>query len=189
MLPIPNDEPTLIARAQSDPQAFALLYDRYVERVYAYAFRQSGDESLAQDITAATFEKALRHLQRYRWQGQSFCAWLYRIARNESIACYRKQRWLVPLGWALRPAEPVEQAVQRHHQHATLLAALARLSSADRQVLTLRFFEELSSAEVAEVVGCSLPNVYLRLHRALARLRREVDRLERISGETPYVPS
>jgi len=69
----------------------------------------------------------------------------------------------------------VEQAVQAHEQTRVLWAALAYISQADRQLLTLRFFEELSSAEVANILGCSLPQLYLRLHRALKRLRKQID--------------
>ena len=57
------DEQNLIERARRDPQAFAELYDRYVDRIYAYVFRRTGEVVLAQDVTSATFEKALRHLQ------------------------------------------------------------------------------------------------------------------------------
>ncbi|GIK55769.1 MAG: hypothetical protein HND44_03030 [Chloroflexi bacterium] len=68
-----NDQ-TLIEQAKHDPQAFARLYDRYVDRIYRYAYRQTGDEALAQDVTAVTFERALRHIQRYQWRGQSVLA-------------------------------------------------------------------------------------------------------------------
>jgi RNA polymerase sigma-70 factor (ECF subfamily) len=175
-LPIDNDEQRLVELACQDSQAFGALYDRYVDRIYAYAARQSnGDATLAQDITAATFEKALRHLQRYRWQGVSFCAWLYRIARNELIQHHRRQRFLAPFSnWQASEAR-VEKAAQANEQRDELHEALSRLPAKDREVITLRFFEELSSAEVAEVLNCSTSQVYLRLHRALGRLRQELE--------------
>jgi RNA polymerase sigma-70 factor (ECF subfamily) len=55
------NEPSLIVQAQRDPQAFAQLYDRYVDRIFAYTFRQTGDEALAQDVNSATFEKAVSY--------------------------------------------------------------------------------------------------------------------------------
>lgn len=172
-----SDELTLIQRAQSDPQAFATLYDRYVDRIFSYAYRQTGDEALAQDVTSATFEKALRHLRRYRWQGKIFCAWLYRIARNEAIGLHRKQRLLAPLEWARGSSPDSEQTVERRQQADELNRALANLAGKDREVLTLHFFEELSSAEVAEILGCTTNSVYVRLHRAQERLRKELERL------------
>src|SRR6185437_10519764 len=81
-----------IEQARNDSAAFAALYDCYIERIYVYVARQTGDDDLAKDITAATFEKALRNLRRYRWQGVSFGAWLFRIAHNEIVQHYRKQK-------------------------------------------------------------------------------------------------
>ncbi len=168
------DEPELIRRAQRDRQAFGALYDRYMRRIYAFAYRCTGDTALAQDVTAATFEKALRHLGRFRWQGVSFGAWLYRIARNEIMQAFRRARFVEPLSeWHV-----ADEPSPDDHQHDALYAAFAGLSASDRELLTLRFFEEMSSAEVAQVLGCSVNNVYMRLHRALGRLRQAVEKLE-----------
>lgn len=181
-MPETNDR-ILVERAQREPRAFAALYDRYVGRIYAYAYRQTNNEALAKDVTSATFEKALRHIRGYRWQGVSFCAWLYRIARNEIIQHHRRRRWLAPL-LGQRPdnghvsAERMpETAVQAGERRQELQAALARLSAQDREIVTLRFFEELSSEGVAEILGCSTDNVYVRLHRALKRLRQQLELL------------
>ena len=185
-MPETNDQ-ILVERAQREPQAFAALYDRYVGRIYAYAYRQTNNEALARDVTSATFEKALRHIRGYRWQGVSFCAWLYRIARNEIIQHHRRRRLLAPL-LGQRPdngqigGRSPEAAVQVSERRQELQAALARLSAQDREIVTLRFFEELSSEEVAEILACSTDNVYVRLHRALKRLRRQLELLA-VTGE------
>ena len=182
------DEQNLIERARRDPQAFAELYDRYVDRIYAYVFRRTGEVVLAQDVTSATFEKALRHLQRKVWKGQSYCAWLYRIAHNELVAHHRQNGRLAPLPAEQAGEMDVEGYVQRSQQRRSLREAFARLSESDREVLSLRLYEELSSAETAEILGCSIQNVYVRLHRALERLRRELQDSEDNTGEQNYVP-
>ncbi|MAT97809.1 MAG: hypothetical protein CL608_11745 [Anaerolineaceae bacterium] len=92
-----QDEARLVQQARDDMQVFATLYDRYVERIYAYALREAGDVATAEDIVSATFEKALKHLPQYKWRGISFGAWLYKIARNELRMHWRKQKWTVPL--------------------------------------------------------------------------------------------
>ncbi len=173
-----TDERELVAQAQHDPHAFGLLYDRYVDRIYAFAYRQAGDEALAADITSATFEQALRHLRDYRWQGSSFGAWLYRIARNELLQHYRRERFLRPLTCWHAGDAVVERVVETAEQRDELHCALARLSRPDREVLALRFFEELSSREVAVVLGISTAQVYLRVHRALRRLRKQFEAME-----------
>lgn len=174
------DEERLVARAKEDPQAFGALYDMYVGRIYAYIYRQSRDDAQTQDVVATTFEKALRNIQRYEWQGKSFCAWLYRIARNEFIQQHRKQRvWGVLLkNQPATEGRGPETAVQHHERRSELQHALAQLNDRDREIITLRFYEELSSEEVAEILDCSVDNVYVRLHRALKRLRKQVEALD-----------
>jgi RNA polymerase sigma-70 factor (ECF subfamily) len=185
-----SEEQRLVEQAGRDAGAFAALYDRYVDRIYAYARRQTADEALAQDVTSATFEKALRHIRRYRPQGKSFCAWLYRIARNEAISQQRKGRLLTTLFGRPAGGPTVEQAVQEREGQAALQAGLARLAPGDRELIGLRFFEELTSEEVAEVLGISRANVYLRLHRALGRLRQALEGQELPADQevNNYVP-
>ncbi len=189
-------ERRLVEAAQEDADAFGALYDRYVERIHGYAYRRTGDAQSAEDITAATFERALRNLPRYRWRGVGFGAWLYRIAHNEIASRRRRQAVWQRVRSTLSLAQPdavdVEWLVQRNERGEQLRAALATLSARDQDVLVLRFFEELSSEETAAVLSCSVDNVYVRLHRALQRLRQRYEALADLtegqtkSTEEPY---
>jgi RNA polymerase sigma-70 factor (ECF subfamily) len=170
-----KDEAHLVQQAKQDPTAFGQLYDRYVDRIYAYAQRETGDTATAQDVVSATFEKALQNLPQYEWRGTSFGAWLYKIARNEIRMQYRRQKWFAPLLDRFFSDVNVEHAVQQQEQEDSVLHALKRLSARDQEVLRLHFFEELSHAEISEVLNCSTRNVAVRLHRALKRLRRKLD--------------
>lgn len=178
-----DDDRTLAEAARNDPQAFAVLYDRYIDRIYAYTLRQAGDVFLAQDVTSATFEKALRQLRRRGWQGKSFLAWLYRIARNEAIHHHRQRRRVAELPPDLPDSINQEADWQACQERLQLEQAFHHLSERDQEVLSLRFLEGLSSAEAAEVLGCSLPNLYVQLHRALERLRKHMVMLEMAPGE------
>lgn len=175
------DEPRLIARAQQgDREAFGVLYDRYVGRIYGYAYRQTQDVAVAQDITAVSFEKALHHIGSFSWQDKSVVAWLYRIAHNEAMQHHRRQRWRRPLQWlqGRTGQRGPETAVLRHEHHTALHTALRQLAKQDQDVVMLRFFEELTTDEIAAVLGCTPDNVYVRLHRALKRLRRQMEKLD-----------
>lgn len=175
-----NDQ-SLVRQAQQDPLAFGKLYDLYVDRIYHYAFRQTGDETLAYEVTAVTFEKALIHIQQYEPRGVSFLAWLYRIARNEAITQHRKRKWLAP--WRIigqTEERATETAVLRQQEYHQLHQALARLSAKDREIIHLRYFELLTSEEVAAVLNCSTANVYVRLHRALKKLSGQMQKMDRI---------
>lgn len=172
-----EDEERLVQQARDDLQAFGILYDRYVERIYAYARREAGDIATAEDIVSATFEKALKNLPTYRWRGTSFCAWLYKIARNELRMQWRKQKWTVPLRDIFRSSHSVEQTVQANNDNDALQMALCRLSTADQEILRLRYYESLSHPEIGEVLNCSPNSAAVRLHRALKRLRTQMARL------------
>lgn len=183
-----QDESALVERARTDANAFGVLYDRYVGRIYAYVMRQTGDVATAQDITAATFEKALRHIRRFQWRESGFAPWLYRIAGNEIAQHFRKRRFTVAWEEGDEAALPGRMAGgnSARSPEATLLAseqasalecALRQLGAADREILTLRYLEGLPTDDVAALLGCSRDNVYVRLHRALARLRRQLERL------------
>lgn len=159
------DDLTLIQRAPCDPTAFGELYNRYIDRVYAYAYRRLDDRAMAEDVTAATFEKALKNIGRFRWQGVGVAAWLYRIAHNECVNVYRQNKRLTDLADDLPTIEAaIEDDDLRH--------ALNQLTEADWRVLELRFLEDLPSATVAEMLGCTVNALYVRLHRSLARLRQ-----------------
>ncbi len=184
------DEAALVERAGQDPTAFAALYDRYVERIFAYVARQVEDTAVAQDVTAATFEKALRHIRRYRPGEMGLAPWLYTIARHEIAQHYRRGRFTTP--WrghdgdeadepaapGIHEGRPIESLLLAGERDGALHAALRRLSDADRDLLTLRFLEELPTEDVAAILGCSRANVYVRLHRALARLRGQLERAD-----------
>lgn len=184
----PNAERALIEAAKTNTEAFAQLYDLYVDRVFHFIRRRTQEESVAEDITALTFEKALRALPDYRPKGAGFCAWLYRIARNELISHQRKERWLTMLHPNQASPLNLDWLVEQNEEVAELRLALQKLSAADQDVVTLRFFEELTNAEIAEILGCSVDNVYVRLHRALRRLAQKLTTLHDVaSGERIHV--
>jgi len=169
-----ENEAQLVQRAKHDPQAFAALYDCYVDRIYAYVQRETGDTAVSQDIVSATFEKALKNLPRYEWRGVPFGAWLYKIARSEIALHYRKQNHYLPLVGRFLSPHRVETAIQQRQQDDEVLTALSSLPKRDQEILRLSFFEELSHEEIGQVLDCSTRNVAVRLHRALKRLRKQL---------------
>src|SRR5437588_124621 len=86
-----DDDRALAARAATDPEAFAQLYRRYVGPVYELAHRRSRSREVAEDVTSATFEKALQSMERFEWRRGGFRAWLYRIAANELTDHFRRR--------------------------------------------------------------------------------------------------
>lgn len=179
--PDPFDERRLVEAARTDPDAFAVLYRHHLPRIHALAQRRTGSVHVADDVTAATFERALRGLDGFRWERGGFGAWLHRIAVNVLTDHHRARgRATSPRGQAsmarLVPAaaESAEERIDRGSEH-DLRAALDRLPARYQEVLTLRYLADLDHRDAAEASGLTPARFAVVLHRAKAALRRELD--------------
>jgi RNA polymerase sigma factor (sigma-70 family) len=88
----PADDESLVRRARVDPDAFALLFRRHAHAVHGFAYRRSGSREVAEEVTAATFERAWRALPSFTWRGGGLEPWLFRIAAGELAGWYRRER-------------------------------------------------------------------------------------------------
>lgn len=177
------DERSLIEQASRNPQAFAQIYDRYVGMIYRYALRRTGDNGLAEDITSATFEKALRHLSSHGWEGKSYKAWLYMIASQQIVEHHRRDQRYIAMNDDVIAEVNIEKMTEDNLQWEHILQAMGELSLKDQEIITLRLVDRLSNSEVAEFMGCSPPNVSVLLYRALGRLRKILDAAGSSEGE------
>ncbi len=166
--------------AQADSAAFAALYRRYLDRVYGYAFYQLGDHHDAEDVTERIFMAALRALPEFHDQGSTFRAWLFRIAHNTIANAHRSR--------ARRRTEPLPDDFQRAAPNADpagqvaladelreIRRVVAQMPEDRRQVILLRFVDDLSTAEIAEVLDRSAGAVRVLLHRSLRDLAARLD--------------
>lgn len=166
-----DDERLLIEAAQADPARFAELYDRHVDRVYAYVSRRAGSRTVAEDVTSTVFEEALANLKKFEWRGVPFVAWLLRIAAN-TLADHWKR--------AGRDAHepPADMPDEREHQdlerRVELFQLVDRLPDAQRQVIQMRFVEERSIRETAAALDRSEGAVKQLQLRALENLRKDI---------------
>ncbi|MBW3612569.1 MAG: RNA polymerase sigma factor [Chloroflexi bacterium] len=165
-----------VRAAQIDRAAFAILYRRYLERVYGYCFYLLGDHHDAEDVTERTFLAALSAIDRFRDTGSTFRAWLFRIAHNQLVNALRARgrRGTTPLDGVPEPAggDDPARALDRADEARTVRRALAMLSEERRQVLVLRFVDGLSAREIGEVLERSPGAVRVLQHRALRDLER-----------------
>ena len=166
-----DDERLLIEAAQADPARFVELYDRHVDRVYAYVSRRTGSRTAAEDITSAVFEQALTHLPRFEWRGVPFTAWLFRIAAN-ALADHWKREGRTSS--EPPPDVPNEREYQDLERRVSLFQLVDRLPQTQRQVIQMRFVEERSIRDVAAALGRSEGAVKQLQLRALENLRKEI---------------
>jgi RNA polymerase sigma-70 factor (ECF subfamily) len=165
----------LAVDARSDPQAFAPLYERHVDRVYRYLRARGANHDEAAELAALTFERALSHLDRYRPGRSGFVAWLLRIARNAFIDAARRQgNKSVGLDQAAEltaPGQSPEDIAIAAEERRRILSHVARLPDVQRDALALRFAGGLSSREIAAVIGKSEAATKKLLTRSLAALK------------------
>jgi RNA polymerase sigma-70 factor (ECF subfamily) len=171
-----EEERRLVQRAiDRDQSAFAELYDRHVVRVYRHIYYLVGDTREAEDITAQTFLKAWEAIDRYKERGAPIVAWLLRIAHNLTVSFLRSKRDHSALDEGFvdqkRSGNP-EEVLEQTSDEKSVRDAVMRLRDEQRQVIMLRFVEELDYREVAAMIGKSVPAVRVIQHRALGNLRK-----------------
>ena len=174
---------TLIERAQSgDPEAFGLIYDRYVDTVFRFVYFRVGNRQLAEDLTSDTFLRALKRIGSFTWQGRDLGAWLVTIARNLVADHFKSGRYRleVTTGDVLDadredrgPEGSPEAAVVEHITNVALLTAVKQLNPEQQECIVLRFLQGFSVAETARAMGKNegaIKALQYRAVRALARL-------------------
>lgn len=151
---------------------WSAVYADQLPRVYNYFRFRVGDDSLAEDLTAVTFEKAWRGRDRYRRDRGAFSTWLFTVARNEAASHFRRVNHDVPLvdAVAIPDARSVEDTVARGSDHARLLVLLTRLPARDRELIELKYGAELTNRAIAHLMGLSESNVGTLLGRVVRRL-------------------
>lgn len=140
------------------------------------------DEALAQDLTAATFEQALAHLDQLRSPG-AFGGWLFRIARNELAQYYRRRRGHLTLEAVTERSDgapSVEEQTERSEELARLLATVRTLPERDQEIIGLKFIGGLNNRQIGQAMGLRAGHVAVILYRAIRRLR---DLLEKEEGD------
>ena len=174
----------LIRRARTDRSAFGEIYDLYVHRVYAFCLSRARNREMAEDLTAQTFERALRAIGRYEHRGAPLSSWLFRIAANLAADRERQSGRLVPLGDAPipeerfeGPSEPTpEERVLQWERAASVRQHIGALPDDQQRALRLRFWEGYSVAEVGERLGRNENATKQLLHRAVSNLRTRMKR-------------
>lgn len=174
-----ESDSAIIARAKEDPETFGLLYERYAGRIYNYIYYRTGNHHDAEDLTARTFYKALKHFSRYVDKGAPYSAYLYRIAHNIVANWHRDtgRRQIIPFDNLIvampRQQEPIAMAERRDEQEE-LLQVVRRLPPERQQLLILKLVEQMSNAEIAEVMKRTEGAIKSLYHRTLVALREEL---------------
>jgi RNA polymerase sigma-70 factor (ECF subfamily) len=177
----------LVEAAQADPARFEALYRKYLAQVYNYAFYELRDHHEAEDVTERTFLAALANLGRFEERARpvdgdgasTFKVWLFQIARNAVAERRRRTRrhpeTVLEAAANLPAAVDLEGDATQNDEAAAAWRAVARLPDDRRRAVVLRFVDEMTTAEIAGVLGRSEGAVRVLIHRALRSVAHDLD--------------
>lgn len=172
-------EATLVMQARSDPSAFGLLYERYIDRIYNYIYNRVGNVQDSEDLTARTFYRALDRLDTYEDRGYPFSAWLFRIAHNLVANWHRdrsRRRFLSldKLWWHSHQNDSPEKLIEQDEKYTALREAIQRLPVDRQNLLDYKFIERFSNLEIGETMNKSEGAIKSLYFRTLTALRQDL---------------
>jgi RNA polymerase sigma-70 factor (ECF subfamily) len=174
-----KEEDVLALASKGDKDAFGMLYERYTERIFNYVYYRTGNVHDAEDLTARVFQRAMNHIHNYTDRGIPFSAWLYRIAHNLVANWHRdrSRKQEIPIDdLPVLPAkgDHPETTLVRTEEQDALLRLIRRLPPERQNLLILKFVENMSNAEIGQIMGRSEGAVKSLYHRTLLALRDDI---------------
>lgn len=171
--PLPQDIDLLQEAQNGSRYAFGSLYLQHVDTIYRFAFfRVGGDQHTAEDITSKVFIKAWKGLSRFKKQETgTFRSWLLRIAHTTIIDHYRSTKAHAPLPDDIPATDKTDQIAEQIDSQKALLQVLGTLTDTQRIVVTLTYFEDISTKEIASIVGRNEDAVRAIRSRALRKIQ------------------
>jgi RNA polymerase sigma-70 factor (ECF subfamily) len=178
-------ETDLVRRARSEADAFGELYEHYAPLIYRFVHNRLHDRTVAEDLTADVFYKALRAIDRYEARGRPFRTWIYQIAANTVTDHLRTRRPALELEAAgeqrdRRPA--VDEQVAQRAEVRRVRVALDGLNDAQRLAISLKLGQDMHTADIAVTMGRSEGAVKQLIHRGLMAIREQLEETPRAPG-------
>ncbi len=170
-------EEYILKKAIENPNAFAPIYEKYYITIFRFTLQRVENEHIASEIVSDVFAKAIFNLKKYKFKGAPFSAWLYRVAYNEIVTLYRKQKRNrivnIPDGsWSLLEGEEDEKKEDNSLSIKQLKQSLQKLKSNEVELIEMRFFEERAFKEIGEILEITTENARVKTHRAIKKLQK-----------------
>jgi len=175
----------MLAVRGGDAQPFAILFDRYHQRLFDFFYRLSGEAASSEDLVQEVFLRMLKYRHTFR-ENSEFRAWMYRIARSARIDRFKRRKNESPLAVGSEGSpDMVEesiafQRIEEQERSLLLQQALLRLPEDKRELLVLARFQELKYEQIGNLLDVDVGTIKVRVHRAMLELR---DIVQRMSGE------
>lgn len=169
-------ESEIIALSKKKSNYFGVLYEKYFDQIFRFVFKRlGGNEEVAGDVTQQTFIKAMANLEKYEDRGLPFSSWLYRIAQNEVSMFFRQQKknFTVAVDESRIQDVAGEANIGNYMSigdQEKLVEMINELKDDQQDLIELRFFQELSFKEIAEIYNITEANAKMRTYRILEKV-------------------
>ncbi len=175
-----KEEITLIQKAQSgESEAFGILYDTYLPKIYRFILLKVSKKTDAEDLTHQVFLSAWQNIRTYRFQGNPFSSWLYKIAHNAVIDFYRTQKPSIDIELVSEDSfahlPDLENELDRGMELIQIRHALTQLKPDEQSILIMKFVDELSNKEIAETLHKTEGAIRVIQHRALKQIKKIIN--------------
>jgi RNA polymerase sigma factor (sigma-70 family) len=165
--------------------AFSYIVDHHKDKAYNLAFRICGNREEAEEIAQDSFLKAYRSLKEFKMKS-SFATWLYRIVYNTAISHVRgKKKGILSLEDF--PADATdfigsnssEEEAEKQYRSSVINFALQKINDEERGLISLYYYEEMSTEEISDVTGISKSNIKVKLFRARQKMLEILEKIEK----------
>lgn len=171
------DDQELVKNCQNNNlDSFADLYDKYIEKIYNFVYFRIQQKEVAEDLTSKIFLKALEGINGYSLKKGNFSSWLYRIAKNTIIDYYRvdKKELNIEDIWGLGEESEIAKDLDIASQINKVKNYLKELKPAQRDIIVMRLWDQLSYSEISDILGKSESSCKMMYSRSISKLRSEV---------------
>ena len=159
--------------ASDKKDVIADLYEKHYEKVARYIFARTGDRMVAEDLASDVFVRAFQAIDSYKERGLPIEAWLFKIARNLVVDYYRTKGREVPLESEPVASGDIEKMAENDMEIDRVVKAMEKLTPAQREVVGLRIFGELSSTETGKIMG-KTPGAVRELQSQALKMLRQI---------------
>lgn len=159
---------------QGDQTAFGMIYDQLIDQIYRYIYFKTPSVEIAEDLTEDVFFKVWKNIKKYKKKGFPFSSWVFRIAHNEVVDFYRKNKEVLALDetWQDQKQENApHELVEKQLIQKEVQVALRGLPENQAQAVILRYINDFSNQEISQTMNKSETAVRILISRGLTKLQ------------------